>query len=343
MRFSILPLLFFVLLLFFFFFLMIRRPPRSTLFPYTTLFRSAGPCAATLDGGECRPHRAAARTCVRSEEHTSELQSPGELVCRLLLEKKKESCLFPHKQTYRIPFEVVSCIDCHPGQRLFHPLFFFFNDTATTEIYTLSLHDALPISQEQRTTLRIMADSSRRLITLISTILDLSKMDAGMMEYRIVPTDLKRITDMSVNKIRLLADAKQVQLGVEPPAPRVWVKADAIRIEQVMDNLLSNALKFSPEGGIVKTLMKADHKAGVLEVSVSDMGPGIPADELPHIFERFYQGSTTSKHSTPGSGLGLALAKKVVEAHGGRIWIESEVKKGTTVRFILRLTKPGAA
>src|SRR5215510_7910284 len=199
-----------------------------------------------------------------------------------------------------------------------------------------------PLSQEQRTTLRIMADSSRRLITLISTILDLSKMEAGMMEYRIVPTDLKRVTDMSVNKIRLLADAKHVQLVVEAPAQRVWVKADAIRIEQVLDNLLSNALKFSPEGGIVKTQMKADQKAGVLEVAVSDVGPGIPADELPHIFERFYQGSTKSKHSTPGSGLGLALAKKVVEAHGGRIWIESEVKKGSTVRFILRLTKPGS-
>jgi two-component system sensor histidine kinase GlrK len=198
-----------------------------------------------------------------------------------------------------------------------------------------------PLSQEQRTTLRIMADSSRRLITLISTILDLSKMDAGMMEYRIVPTDLKRVTDMSVNKVRLLADAKHVQLVVEAPAQRVWVKADALRIEQVLDNLLSNALKFSSEGGIVKVLMKSDPKAGVLEVSVSDGGPGIQAEDLPYIFERFYQGRTKAKHAMPGSGLGLALAKKVVEAHGGRIWIESEARKGTTVRFILRLTKPG--
>lgn len=197
-----------------------------------------------------------------------------------------------------------------------------------------------PLSQEQRTTLRIMADSSRRLITLISTILDLSKMDAGMMEYRIVPTDLKRITDMSVNKIRLLADAKHVQLLVEAPAQRTWVKSDALRIEQVLDNLLSNALKFSSEGGIVKVLMKPDPKAGVLEVSVSDSGPGILAEDLPYIFERFYQGRTKAKHATPGSGLGLALAKKVVEAHGGRIWIESEAKKGTTVRFILRIAKP---
>jgi two-component system sensor histidine kinase GlrK len=197
-----------------------------------------------------------------------------------------------------------------------------------------------PLTQEQRTTLRIMADSSRRLITLISTILDLSKMDAGMMEYRIVPTDLKRITDISVNKVRLLADAKHVQLLVEGPVQRVWVKADALRIEQVLDNLLSNALKFSSEGGIVKVLMKPDPKAGVLEVSVSDGGPGIQAEDLPYIFERFYQGRTKAKHAMPGSGLGLALAKKVVEAHGGRIWIESEAKKGTTVRFILRVAKP---
>jgi two-component system sensor histidine kinase GlrK len=188
-----------------------------------------------------------------------------------------------------------------------------------------------------------MADSSRRLIHLTSTILDLSKMEAGMMEYRIVPVDLRRVADISVNKVRLLADSKHVQLLVEHPGERVWVKADAPRIEQVLDNLLSNALKFSPEGSIVKMHMKPDFKAGVLEVSVSDAGPGIAPEDLPHIFERFYQGKMKAKHTTAGSGLGLALAKKVVEAHGGRIWIESELEKGTTVRFILRLTKPGGA
>jgi two-component system, NtrC family, sensor histidine kinase GlrK len=198
-----------------------------------------------------------------------------------------------------------------------------------------------PLSQEQRTTLRIMADSSRRLITLISTILDLSKMNAGMMEYRIVPTDIKRVADMSVNKVQLLADAKHVQLLLEAPGQQVWVKADVFRIEQVLDNLLSNALKFSSEGGIVKVVMKPDPSVGTLEVSVTDGGPGIQPEDLPYIFERFYQGRTKAKQAAPGSGLGLALAKNVVEAHGGRIWIESEAKKGTTVRFTLLLLKPG--
>lgn len=198
-----------------------------------------------------------------------------------------------------------------------------------------------PLVQEQRTTLRIMADSSRRLITLISTILDLSKMNAGMMEYRIVPMDIKRVADISVNKVQLLADAKHVQLLLETPGRHVWVKADVFRVEQVLDNLLSNALKFSSEGGIVKVVMKPDPSVGTLEVSVTDGGPGILAEDLPYIFERFYQGRTKAKQAAPGSGLGLALAKNVVEAHGGRIWIESEAKKGTTVRFTLPLIKPG--
>ncbi len=197
-----------------------------------------------------------------------------------------------------------------------------------------------PLMPEQRMTLRIMADSSKRLMHLIATILDLSKMEAGMMEYRFVPVDLQRIVDISINKIRLLADSKHVQLVLEHAGQRAWVKADASRLEQVLDNLLSNALKFSPEGGVVKVYLKPDLQAGVLEVAVSDTGPGIAAEDLPHIFERFYQGRT--KKQAAGSGLGLALAKKVVEAHSGRIWIESERGKGATVRFILRLTKPEA-
>src|SRR6266404_2112549 len=122
-----------------FFFLMIRRPPRSTLFPYTTLFRprdarlhrAGDPLGA---GGQGRPGEGAARGG-RSEEHTSELQSLAYLVCRLLLEKKKIACWSTHRQSASRTSSSTSPV------RLF-----FFNDTATTEIYTLSLHDALPFS-----------------------------------------------------------------------------------------------------------------------------------------------------------------------------------------------------
>ena len=200
-----------------------------------------------------------------------------------------------------------------------------------------------PLTQDQRTTLRIMSDSSRRLMYLISTILDLSKMEAGMMEYRFGPTDLYRVGKVSISKIRLLADAKRVQLLIEAPAERYWVRADSARIEQVLDNLLSNALKYSPEGAMVKLHLSPDPNKGLLFVAVVDAGPGIPAEEIPHIFERFYQGRTKNRHASMGSGLGLALAKKVVEAHGGRIWVESQVGKGTTVQFILNLINPRVA
>lgn len=161
------------------------------------------------------------------------------------------------------------------------------------------------------------------------------------MEYRFTPTDLRKVAEVSVNKIRLLADAKRVQLLIEAPAERHWVKADGARIEQVLDNVLSNGLKFSREGTVVKIAMVPSVQDGFLLVSVSDAGPGIPPEELPHIFDRFYQGRTKAKRAAMGSGLGLALAKRVVEAHGGKIWAESEVGKGTTIRFFLLLARPG--
>src|SRR5215510_621365 len=127
----------------FFFFLMIRRPPRSTLFPYTTLFRSVG--RGIRGANECRPSVDPGDD--RSEEHTSELQSRGHLVCRLLLEKKKNTVgrVFEHeirRTETEMDNTLFSCFTHNP-----QPLhIYFFNDTATTEIYTLSLHDALPIS-----------------------------------------------------------------------------------------------------------------------------------------------------------------------------------------------------
>src|SRR5471030_1946011 len=145
-------------LCFSFFFLMIRRPPRSTLFPYTTLFRSSGASRAHSGVAIMSASRFG---CSRSEEHTSELQSLRHLVCRLLLEKKKTSPANEPRETPKRPFAGAAsrCSRARlrsassfpsPSRRRPSPsaLFFFFNDTATTEIYTLSLHDALPISYE---------------------------------------------------------------------------------------------------------------------------------------------------------------------------------------------------
>jgi two-component system sensor histidine kinase GlrK len=196
-----------------------------------------------------------------------------------------------------------------------------------------------PLAPAQRQTLQIMADSSQRLIHLISTLLDLSKMQAGMMPYQIAPTDLRRVADTSVAKVRLLAESRHIQILTEAPNGALWVPADAARVEQVLDNLLSNALKFSPEGGTVSLRMLVVPQERTVRFSVTDSGPGIPSQELPHIFERFYQGRRQHQTVLAGSGLGLALAKKVVEAHGGRIWAESEPGKGATFHVVLPLEK----
>jgi len=195
-----------------------------------------------------------------------------------------------------------------------------------------------PLSSEQRQTLRIMADSSERLIHLISSLLDLSKMEAGMMDYRIAPGDLKRIAEGSVKKVRLLAEGQHIQILTEISEGPLSVPVDTARVEEVLDNLLSNALKYSPNGSVVKLRLAPDHHEGVVHVSVSDTGPGIAPEDKPHVFDRFYQGRLQGKNGMAGTGLGLALAKKVVEAHGGTIRIDSETGKGTTVEFVLPLT-----
>lgn len=195
-----------------------------------------------------------------------------------------------------------------------------------------------PLNAEQRQILRIMNDSSQRLIHLISTLLDLSKMEAGMMEYQIVPTDLKRVAEVSLKKVRLLAEGKRINIVAEFPAGQLWVAMDGTRIEQVLDNLLSNALKFSPSGAAIHLRLDPDLPTKQVRVTVSDTGPGIAPEDLPRVFDRFYQGQLHATNKLAGSGLGLALAKKIVEKHGGQIGIDSEVGKVTTVYFVLPMT-----
>jgi two-component system sensor histidine kinase GlrK len=194
-----------------------------------------------------------------------------------------------------------------------------------------------PINNDQRETLQLMVESSRQLIEMISSLLDLNKLEAGMMEYRMTSVDFMRNVQASINKVRLLAERQHIRIVVDAPPGPLAIQADDTRIQQVLDNLLSNALKFSQQGAMIRLKVEIDGRAKMMRISVSDSGQGIAPESLPHIFERFYQGSGRATAKVPGSGIGLALAKKVVEAHGGRIWAESELGKGTTMQFLLPL------
>jgi len=120
------------------------------------------------------------------------------------------------------------------------------------------------------------------------------------------------------------------------------LRADRDRLNQVFDNLLANAIKFSPNGGVITIRVQRDAQADAILVSVADTGIGIPHEQLNRVFERFYQVDGSATRRFGGAGVGLAIVKRIVEAHGGRIWVESEPNRGTTFYFTLPFNRPSA-
>ena len=194
-----------------------------------------------------------------------------------------------------------------------------------------------PVTASQREVLEVVRNHSARLFRSISSVLDLSKMEAGMMEYVRVPTDLGPLINRSVETVLLLAQKKHIQLEAVQAFSLPLLSVDEGRIQQVLDNLLGNAVKFTPTGGtisIAATVTANGQSQGEwVEVRISDSGIGVPAEDLEKIFERFYQSPSHTGEHTRGTGLGLAIARHVVEAHGGRIWAENREEKGAAFIF----------
>jgi two-component system sensor histidine kinase GlrK len=190
-----------------------------------------------------------------------------------------------------------------------------------------------PITDKQRKLLGILTEESQRLINLVSTLLDLSKMEAGMMSYDFTVAPFDPLLKRAVVEIAPLVEAKQIALenGVVGALPAV--RMDAERILQVLRNLLGNAVKFTPKGGQVRVSAKTVD--GKLEVSVEDSGPGIAAESLLSIFEKFNQGDRANSIAPLGTGLGLAMAKSIILSHGGKIWAESQLGHGSKFVFVL--------
>lgn len=190
-----------------------------------------------------------------------------------------------------------------------------------------------PITEKQQKLLKILAEESNRLISLVNLLLDLSKMEAGMMSYDFTVANFDSLLKRAVVEIAPLLEAKQISLenGVDGSLPPV--RMDTERILQVLRNLLGNAVKFSPKGGKVRIIAKAAD--GKLEVSVQDSGPGIDPESLLSIFEKFNQGNRQNGGARFGTGLGLAIAKSIVLSHGGKIWVESQLGHGSKFIFVL--------
>jgi signal transduction histidine kinase len=175
--------------------------------------------------------------------------------------------------------------------------------------------------------------SGRHLLSLINDILDLSKIEAGRMELEPTAFDLPAALEGCLTLVRERATRHGITLGLTVDAHLGRVVADERKVRQVVLNLLSNAVKFTPEGG--RVAVSAARADGAVEVSVSDTGIGIAAEDQEAIFEEFRQAGRDYTRKREGTGLGLALARKFVELHGGRIWVKSEVGQGSTFTFTL--------
>jgi GAF domain-containing protein len=175
--------------------------------------------------------------------------------------------------------------------------------------------------------------SGRHLLSLINEILDLSKVEAGRMELELAAFDLPLAIDNARTFVRERATRHGITLDVAVDERLGEFFGDERKIKQILLNLLSNAVKFTPEGGRIG--IEARQADGSVEISVSDTGVGIAPEDQPKIFEEFRQVGSDYAHKIEGTGLGLTLAKKFVELHGGKIWVTSEVGKGSTFSFTL--------
>lgn len=166
--------------------------------------------------------------------------------------------------------------------------------------------------------------------TLISDLLEMRRIESGKMELEVKEENLNELIVEAEALLNPMAEKKSIAIENTLPANPLMVKCDKIRVLQILSNLLSNALKFSKDGSKVE--VRVLNEGDKIHLAVADQGPGIPEKDIPHLFDRFWQAKATAKQ---GTGLGLSIAQGLVQAHGGRIWVESKVNRGTTFHFTL--------
>ena len=189
------------------------------------------------------------------------------------------------------------------------------------------------LNKRQRQYVEDVRGAGHDLLALINDILDLSKVEAGRMELELDDVSLRETLETGLTMHAERAAREGVALGLRLEPEEISVRADERKIRQVVSNLLSNAVKLTPSGGRVDVV--AQRTADGVEVAVSDTGPGIALEDQELIFEEFRQATSPSGRPAEGTGLGLPLARRFIELHGGRLWVESVLGEGSTFRFTL--------
>ena len=195
-----------------------------------------------------------------------------------------------------------------------------------------------PLTQDQQDYLGIINSNLERLGRMIDSLLDVAKIEAGHIQLSKSLVDVQALLDHVLKSLRPLAEPKGIQLLLELPPARPEILADADKLTQILVNLVGNAIKFTPDGGRVTIGLRAH--ASEVHFSVADTGVGVPADDLPRLFQKFQQFHKPPKGQPQGSGLGLAISKRLIELHGGRIWAESAEGRGSVFTFSLPTYNP---
>jgi len=192
-----------------------------------------------------------------------------------------------------------------------------------------------PLSEQQRDFLETVARNGRHLLELINELLDLQRIAAGRMELKPEAVDLAALLAEAAGSVHAQVQKHRHALVVTPTAENLRVQADRGRVRQVLLNLLSNAIKFTPDGGRITVAAGPVNGGSEVRVAISDTGIGIAAEDQPKLFQEFSQLDASASRKYEGTGLGLALSRRLIELHGGAIGVESEVGKGSTFWFTL--------
>jgi protein-histidine pros-kinase len=196
-----------------------------------------------------------------------------------------------------------------------------------------------PLSDKHREYMGDILTSSRHLLRLINDILDLAKVESGMMEFRPAEVDIAQLTSEVRDTLRGLAGEKRLRIEIHLEEEVRKVVVDAGRVKQILYNYLSNAIKFTPPGGRIAVRIAADGPS-LFRIDVEDTGVGIPAEQLGKLFVEFQQLDGSAAKRYQGTGLGLALTKRITEAHGGRVAVRSTPSQGSTFSAILPRIMP---
>jgi signal transduction histidine kinase len=190
--------------------------------------------------------------------------------------------------------------------------------------------DVGPLTESQREYLAIVQDGGQRLLHITSSLLDVTRIEAGRVNLVLQPTDLSALARSVAAEYRRLLESKALRLVFESAPELPLALCDPTRAAQIIGNLVSNAIKYTPQGGNLHIAVALTSEEGFLQVSVADDGVGIARDDHDKLFRRFFRAANAATMGASGAGLGLYITRSLVELHGGRIWFESQLGEGST-------------